>query len=194
MILVAPSLYMSYFSKIELKWCFIYSQFIYIFGATVYWLQALRLNLEVGIPDVVVYVFSHLFDDTMEKILLFYPSTIFVAQIAAPGVEAFMSSIGGTIIQFNMFTLRSIIGLYCNKWFADITRDTIEDYYKLAFIQIIGCVIPLLYMYHIIPSNAEVEATQKMYQEKIVESQKKVGKEIELTFSTEEDKEKDVAN
>ena len=183
---------MSYFSKIELKWCFIYSQFIYIFGATVYWLQALRLNLAVGLPDVVVYVFSHLFDDTMEKILLFYPSSIFVAQIAAPGVEAFMSSIGGTIIQFNMYTLRSIIGLYCNKWFANITRDTIEDYYKLAFIQIVGCFIPLLYMYHIIPSNAEVEATQKMYQEKIVESQKKVAEAIELT--TEEDREKNGAN
>lgn len=75
----APSIYMSYFSKVELKWCFIYSQFIYIFASVIYFLQALRLNIKIGIPDLAVYCFSHLFNETLEKILTFFPSFIFVA-------------------------------------------------------------------------------------------------------------------
>jgi hypothetical protein len=94
----------------------------------------------------VVYCFSHIFNETFEKILTMFPSFIFVAQISAPGVESTMSSLGGTIIALNMFALRSFIGLACNKLTVNITRETIVDYYKLALIQIIGTFIPLLYM------------------------------------------------
>jgi hypothetical protein len=58
-----------------------------------------------------------------------------------------------------MFVLRGIIGLVCNKIFFDITRETIVDYYKLALIQVVGTFIPLLYMYKMIPSSAEIRAT-----------------------------------
>ena len=129
---------------------------LYIFSSVVYFLQALRLNILVGIPDLFVYAFSHIFNETFEKILAFFPSFIFVAQISAPGVESTMSSLGGTIIMMNVMVLRSMMGLFVNHVTFKLKRDNIEDYYKLAFIQIIGTFIPLLYMYQLIPSNAEI--------------------------------------
>jgi len=70
-----------------------------------------------------------------------------------------MSSLGGTIIALNMGSLRALIGLMVNKFTVNLTRDSIEDYYKLAFIEIIGTFIPLTYMYRMIPSNAEIKKT-----------------------------------
>lgn len=70
-----------------------------------------------------------------------------------------MSSLGGTIIALNMGSLRALIGLMVNKFTVNLTRDSIEDYYKLAFIEIIGTLIPLTYMYRMIPSNAEIKKT-----------------------------------
>jgi len=135
--------------------------------------------LKIGIPDLAVYCFSHLFNETLEKIFTFFPSFIFVAQISAPGVESTMSSLGGTIISMNMFVLRGIIGLACNKIFFNITRETIVDFYKLMGIQVIGTFIPLLYMYKMIPSSAEIRATQQKHLAKIEEGQEAV-KQIKL--------------
>jgi len=70
-----------------------------------------------------------------------------------------MSSLGGTIIALNMGSLRALIGLMVNKFTVNLSRDSIEDYYKLAFIEIIGTFIPLTYMYRMIPSNAEIKKT-----------------------------------
>jgi hypothetical protein len=123
-------------------------------------LQALRLNLAVGISDFTVYCFSHVFTETFEKVVSAFPTFIFIAQISAPGVEGTMSALGGTIQMLNMNILRAIIGIICNKAFFNITRESIVDYYKLAGIEIIGTVIPLLYMYKMIPSSAEIKILQ----------------------------------
>jgi hypothetical protein len=55
------------------------------------------LNLEYGISDFAVYCFSHVFTETMEKVVTMFPTIIFTAQITAPGVESTMGSVGSTI-------------------------------------------------------------------------------------------------
>ena len=80
-----------------------------------------------------------------------------------------MSSLGQTIISMNMFVLRGVIGLLCNKMFFNITRASITDFYKLMGIQVVGTFIPLLYMYKMIPSGAEIKATQQKHLAKIEE-------------------------
>ena len=148
---------MTFFSKLELRYCFIYSQFIYIFGGVILYLQALRVNLELGIPDIAVYCFSHIFNNIFERILTFFPTYIFVAKISAPGVEGTMSSLGSTIITLNMHFLRDASGLLINHVFIGVTRSSIEDYSSLALITLMGTVVPLLYMKRLIPSNLEID-------------------------------------
>jgi len=171
MFLFAPTIYMVYFSKLELSTCFVVSQCFYIFANTVYFLQALRLNLEVGISDLAVYCFSHIFTETLEKMVTMFPTIIFVAQITAPGVESTMGSFGSTIgMMKGMF--KSLSGVIVNISLFNVSRDSINDYYKLALVEVIGCCIPLLYMVKMLPTNAEVKAVHEKHLSKIEEGHK----------------------
>ena len=67
----------------------------------------------------------------------------------------------------NMHILRNLIGVLCNKLFVNIGRDNIVDYYKLAFIQIVGTFIPLLYMNKLIPSREEIREVQMRHMKHI---------------------------
>ena len=154
--LFAPTVYMMYFSKLELRTCFIIAQCFIVFSNVIYFLQALRLNLYLGISDFAVYCFSHLFTETFEKIVTMFPCIIFVAQISAPGVESTMGSVGSTIGMIGGIN-SSLIGLIINKVFFDITRESIVDFYKLAFVMILGSILPLFYINRIVPSGAEIK-------------------------------------
>ena len=90
--------------------------------------------------------------------LTLLPSNIIVAQIVPPGVEASMGAFTSTIVTFNLFAVRGLIGAMINNTFFQVTRDTIQDYYKLVWVQLLGTCIPLLYISRMVPSNAEVKA------------------------------------
>ena len=89
--------------------------------------------------------------------MTFLPTFIFIAKISAPGVEGTMSSLGSTIIVLNMHSFKDGMGLLLNNLFVGVTRETIKNYSSLALIELIGTVIPLIYMKRIIPSNVEIE-------------------------------------
>jgi len=52
--------------------------------------------------------------------------------------------------------------VWINKEFVGVEKENINKYYILVFIQLIGTVIPMLYIFCMIPSNEEINKVQQM--------------------------------
>jgi hypothetical protein len=128
-VIFAPSLFDKLFGKTEIKYCFIYSQYTYICGTAVLLILAYQLNLAFSIPHIAILAFTDVFAGVIEKILTLLPSNIIVAQIVPPGVEASMSAFTSTIVTFNMFAVRGLVGVFINNTFFHVTRETISNFY-----------------------------------------------------------------
>jgi hypothetical protein len=75
---------------------------------------ALRVNIYLGIPDVLVFLIAGPIAQTLERGLTILPSQIIMSKLIPPGVEASMMSFSATIISLNQFTIRNIMGIYIN--------------------------------------------------------------------------------
>ena len=67
---------------------------------------AFRWNLELGIPDLLIYLVFGNFAEVLEKMMVVLPSFIIMAKTTPPGVEAIMISLTMTIINLNLTILR----------------------------------------------------------------------------------------
>jgi hypothetical protein len=65
-----------------------------------------RWNLELGIPDLLIYLVFGNFAEVLEKMMVVLPSFIIMAKTTPPGVEAIMISLTMTIINLNLTILR----------------------------------------------------------------------------------------
>ena len=82
-----------------------------------------------------------------------------------------MGSVGSTIGMMKGL-LKSLSGVILNVSLFNVSRSSINDYYKLALVEVIGCCIPLLYMVKMLPTNAEVKKVHEKHLSKIEEGQK----------------------
>ena len=98
-----------------------------------------------------------------------------------------MGSVGSTIgMMKGMF--KSLSGVVVNLTLFNVSRNSINDYYKLALVEVIGCCLPLLFMVKMLPSNAEIKAVHEKHLAKIEDGQK-AKEEIQLEHRETIDKE-----
>ena len=83
-----------------------------------------------------------------------------------------MFSFAHTIINLNMFTLRTLMGVVINDNFVHVTKDDFSKFYLLQVVALVGACIPFLYIYCMIPTLEEV---------KELENKNNSKSEIELT-------------
>ena len=138
------------------------------------YLLSTRTTLKYGIPDYPVYFVSGVFANSLERALVMAPSHIIMAKLIPKGVEASMFAVSSTILSLNQFTIRATLGFLINDNFVFVTRKNLGDYWKLNLIGLTGAIIPLSYLYCMVPSIAE---TQNMEEEN---KKKKTEQEIEL--------------
>jgi hypothetical protein len=81
------------------------------------------------------------------------PSFIIMAKVIPPGIEGTMVSLFTTIINLNQFTIKTAFGTWVNDKFVGITNDNIDKYWILAIIETVGKLVPLLYIYCLVPTN-----------------------------------------
>ena len=75
----------------------------------------------------------------------------------------------------NLFAVRSIIGMLINKTFLGVEQENIENYYQLVAIQFIGTLLPMTYIYQMMPTNQEIDAVHRSHsQTKHHDSKQKV--------------------
>lgn len=75
---------------------------------------ALRLHEKIGIPSWIFYGFVGSVMESFERVLTQIPCYIIVSLVTPKGIEATMVTFTSTILTFNLFTVKALIGVYIN--------------------------------------------------------------------------------
>lgn len=128
----------------------------YVLANLICILAGTRFNLNLGIPDVLLYLLSGTFALNFEKGFSHFGCMLIFAKLMPVGVESTISSITGSILLINLFILRNIMGVIFNRISFNVTRDNLQEgYVYIKIIALIGTFTPLIYMWHLIPTNMQ---------------------------------------
>ena len=158
---LVPFIYQRFLRDAEYTTCFYVSQASYIIQGMISISLALRLNLLVGIPDILMFIVSGPAAAVIERGLTMLPSQIILAKVILPGVEASMISFSATIISLNQFSIRNIMGVVINDKFFQVSNESFDQYYMLQVAALIGYVVPLLFIHLMVPSLKEINEIQE---------------------------------
>ena len=122
-----------------------------MFAVTVNLCLALELNKKV--PTLLLYILSGPIAQIIDKVMTMMPCNIIMSKTIPFGVEATMFSFAHTIINLNLFTLRTLMGVLINDNFVHVTKDDFSNFYILQIIALIGAIIPFTYIYCMIPTQ-----------------------------------------
>lgn len=131
---------------------FMWTQIFAAFLFSVTFIMAKQWNLLMGIPHEYVYTVSF-FMESIELSLIMMPARIIIAKLTPPGIESSLMSLSASIIGFNLYTLRGLLGVFINKHFVGVDNDHLDKYHLLVAIQIVGSLIPLLFIKYMVPTN-----------------------------------------
>ena len=76
-----------------------------------------------------------------------------MAKVIKPGVEGIMISLTMMIIDINQFQIRNALGIWINDTFVGVTNETIDRYWCLELIGLGFKLVPLLYIWCLLPTN-----------------------------------------
>jgi hypothetical protein len=111
--------------------------------------------LAFGIPNTFLYVFIH-FNELAEAVFIWIPLHIMCAKLIRPGTESTMMGVTYSMLLFNHYTVREYVGMAINQGFdIGVKKGHLDNYWNLVVIQACCCLIPLFYIYKIVPSNEE---------------------------------------
>ena len=94
----------------------------------------------------------------IEHFITMLPTGIMLARLTPPGLEGTMTSFSFSIIILNQFMLRLLVGAVINGNFVHppVEAKNIKDFPKLMIIQFFGTLIPMTYIYCMVPLNKKV--------------------------------------
>lgn len=130
-----------------------------MFAVTVNLCLALELNKKV--PTLLLYILSGPIAQIIDKVMTMMPCNIIMSKTIPFGVEATMFSFAHTIINLNLFTLRTLMGVLINDNFVHVTKDDFSNFYILQIIALIGAIIPFTYIYCMIPTQDQVKKLEE---------------------------------
>ena len=110
----------------------------------------------VGIPDLLLYMVSAPFAETLEGVLTVMPALVMMARLIEPGIEATMMAISGTLFNLNKLTLKNLVGVFINDSFVHVTNSDLDSYYILTTFGLIGTFLPCLFIHILVPTNERV--------------------------------------
>ena len=116
----------------------------------------LRWNLLIGIPDIVWVVFTTTSLGTLLVAFIALPPNVLFAKLTPAHVEATMMAFTGSCTACIM-PLSKMMGVLINKNTINVSTDNLGDLYKLYLIQMLFCLVPLIYI-RLLPTWAQVNA------------------------------------
>jgi len=72
-----------------------------------------------------MYVFTH-FGEMMDFTFIMMPSRILLAKLTPPGVESSQMAFSATILMFNLFLVRNLVGVFINREFIGVEKENID--------------------------------------------------------------------
>ena len=114
----------------------------------------LRINVQYGLPDWFVIIFTEIISDVFIQCLVVLPIIVLFAKITPANIEATSFAMLAGIYNFRG-TLSGYVGTWVNDQFVGVTRDDLSKYYILCLIGLITGLIPLFFL-HWIPTKASI--------------------------------------
>lgn len=155
-LLIGSSLYKVWFNKQEFRTLYLYSIIMSLCFAPMVMMFVLRKNVEWGIPDMAVIIFSEIVSDTLGQCMGLLPLMVMFAKITPKRIEATgFAFLTGTSNLTG--TLKSLVGTVVNTLFVGVTQEDLSKYYILVCISIATSVIPLTYL-RLLPLRSDIDA------------------------------------
>jgi len=156
-----PCIYQKYLMKKNYVWIFFISQIAYVVADAIGILAGSRYNLDLGIPDMILYILSGNFALIFEKGFSTFGCMLLFSKLIPIGVEATMSSITMALFQMSIFIFRNIMGVILNKLIFKVNLDNLEhDYINLKILSTVGSCAPLIYMWYFVPTRNQADLVQ----------------------------------
>jgi len=154
-LLIGSALYTKYFKEKEFRNLIIMEMVIGVIFAPFSYMFILRLNVQYGIPDLALIIFTDVVQDIVSQCFVFLPMAVMFAKITPKRIEATSFALLAGVSNFRA-TIRGWTGSYINEWFVGVTRDDLDKYWVLVTIGFICSFIPLLFL-RLIPTRKQIE-------------------------------------
>lgn len=110
-----------------------------------------RQNLIFGISDGFIIIFTDIIGDIFSMCLVVLPICVLFAKITPRNIEATCFAMLAGLYNFKN-SIRGYIGTTINTQFIGVSRDNMDDFWKLKVISLICSCLPLLFIF-LIPSK-----------------------------------------
>ena len=118
-----------------------------------------RINLAFGISDGFIIIFTDIIGDIFSMCLVVLPMCVLFTKITPKNIEATCFAMLAGLHNIKN-SIRGYIGSSINDNFIHVTRENMDDFWKLKVISIICSCAPLLFIM-LLPTNKQIEECQK---------------------------------
>ena len=156
---VGTLIYKRFFMEKEYKNLIMMDALISIMLAPLSFIFILRINLEWGIPDMFLIIFTDTVSEIISQCFVFLPMSVVYAKICPKRIEATSFALLASVSNFRG-TIRSWIGAFINKQWVGVTHNDLSKYWILVTIGFACSFLPLLFLW-LIPSRKEIDELQE---------------------------------
>ena len=124
-LLIGTSLYKAFFKEFEYRNLIIFETIIGIVFAPLSYLFVLRINLDYGIPDLFLIIFTDVVQDIVAQCFVFLPMAVMFAKITPKGIEGTTFALLASV--YNLRTsIRGWTGSWINDAFVGVSQDDLS--------------------------------------------------------------------
>ncbi len=153
-LLLGTQAYHKWFQEWEFRTLVFIEVAIDLFLAPIQFMLIFRLNVDWGIPDISLILFTEAVSDVTSQCFIGLPFAVLIAKICPKRVEATSYAMLASIISLR-HTIRAWIGTYVNDTFVGVTQKDLSHYWVLCVIGFVCAFIPLLFLW-LIPSKQAI--------------------------------------
>ena len=162
-LLIGSALYTKYFKNYEFRSLILMEMVVGLVFAPFSYMFVLRLNVQYGIPDLALIIFTDTVQDIVSQCFVFLPMAVMFAKITPRRIEATSFALLAGVSNFRA-TIRGWTGSWINDRFVGVSREDLTDYWVLVTIGFVCSFIPLLFL-RLIPTRQQIDKLQEAMQE-----------------------------
>ena len=148
-------LFQKYFKHYEMRSLVLIDALVATIFAPFSFIFVFRINLQYGIPDVPLLIFTETVQETLSMAFIFLPMSVLFAKICPKHIEATCFALLAGISNFRG-TFRGWIGSIINDNFVHVSKDDLSKYWILVTIQFFCSFLPLLFLW-LLPKRAQID-------------------------------------
>ena len=158
-LLIGTQIFNKFFKESEFKTLIMWESFLTLILAPLNFIFVFRLNLQWGIPDMFMIIFTDTISSIIGQCLVFLPMSVIFAKICPKHIEATtfallagVSNLRGTISDWT--------GAWINEKWVGVSENDLSKYWVLVTIGYVCCLLPLIFLW-LIPSRLQIQELQE---------------------------------